>query len=245
MTDEGLLANAGAVPATIPNERGSVAGVIRAGFADRSAAADDVVVAADLLERLYLAVSLPAIPDVLWRDICRWIGAQSVVCEPSSSLGAAFRFELPDQPAGSGQNASTRVVGGGAWLRLDAAPWGAGPAAGVVRERLYVLARHLLVALALRRRIHAVPRALPTLVVGDREIAPRAVVEGLAAGLGITRAEAKLAIGLAAGHTVTSYCATVGIRTGTARCHLKSINRKVGTHNQISLVRLVLATLHG
>lgn len=56
---------------------------------------------------------------------------------------------------------------------------------------------------------------------------------------GLTDAEARVAGALAAGHSLQSASATVGIQPGTARAHLKAIFQKTGVHRQQDLVRVL------
>lgn len=55
----------------------------------------------------------------------------------------------------------------------------------------------------------------------------------------LTGAEARLALGLAAGHSLGQYCKDCGIQIGTARGYLKQAFVKTGTNRQSELVSLV------
>ncbi|HXH65216.1 MAG TPA: hypothetical protein VNH42_06905 [Mariprofundaceae bacterium] len=55
----------------------------------------------------------------------------------------------------------------------------------------------------------------------------------------LTGAEARLALGLAAGQTLGQYCKQSGIQIGTARGYLKQAFRKTGTNRQSELVSLL------
>ncbi|WGL15894.1 helix-turn-helix transcriptional regulator [Microbulbifer bruguierae] len=56
---------------------------------------------------------------------------------------------------------------------------------------------------------------------------------------GLTPAEAKLAIALCEGDSVTEYAAKLGVAVGTVRVQLKSIFSKLGVHRQPELVRII------
>jgi len=70
-----------------------------------------------------------------------------------------------------------------------------------------------------------------------RRLAPDACA--LKALYGLTGTEAKIAAGLAAGHSLESVAACLGITGGTVRTHLKSVFRKTGVGRQQDLVRLL------
>ena len=63
----------------------------------------------------------------------------------------------------------------------------------------------------------------------------------VAASLGLTAAESRLATMLAAGHTLRDIAAVTGRTEGTVRWHLKQIFRKQGLSRQAELVRRVLS----
>ncbi|HEY8568399.1 helix-turn-helix transcriptional regulator [Microbulbifer sp.] len=56
---------------------------------------------------------------------------------------------------------------------------------------------------------------------------------------GLTPAEAKLAIALCDGCSVSEYAANLGVAVGTVRIQLKSIFSKLGVHRQPELVRII------
>jgi DNA-binding CsgD family transcriptional regulator len=56
---------------------------------------------------------------------------------------------------------------------------------------------------------------------------------------GLTPAEARLAVGLAAGRDLTEIAHAFGVEVGTARTQLKSIFAKTGSHRQGELVALL------
>lgn len=56
---------------------------------------------------------------------------------------------------------------------------------------------------------------------------------------GLTDTEARLASAIAAGHSLESAAASLHMRIGTARCHLKAIFSKTGVNRQQDLVRLL------
>lgn len=84
------------------------------------------------------------------------------------------------------------------------------------------------------------PVAALVLVV-DPEISVRIDPGIVAASLGLTPAESRLAVMVAAGHGVRAIAAKTGRTEGTVRWHLKQIFRKQGISRQADLVRRVLA----
>lgn len=60
----------------------------------------------------------------------------------------------------------------------------------------------------------------------------------------LSPAESKLAIELAAGHTLTEAAAACHIRTSTARAYLEQIFHKTGVHRQVELVGLLGGLMH-
>ena len=60
------------------------------------------------------------------------------------------------------------------------------------------------------------------------------------AAMGLTPAESRLAVMLAAGHSLRDIASATGRTEGTVRWHLKQIFRKQGISRQTDLVRLVL-----
>lgn len=59
--------------------------------------------------------------------------------------------------------------------------------------------------------------------------------------LGLTPAEGRVAVALAAGQTVAGVAASLGCAESTAKTHLKSVYRKLGIRKQTELVRRVLS----
>ncbi|MEK7944753.1 LuxR C-terminal-related transcriptional regulator [Pigmentiphaga sp. YJ18] len=57
--------------------------------------------------------------------------------------------------------------------------------------------------------------------------------------LGITPAEARLALALATGQTIKEYAAAQAVSPETARSHLKNLFRKTGCRRQVELVQLI------
>jgi DNA-binding CsgD family transcriptional regulator len=108
------------------------------------------------------------------------------------------------------------------------------------------------VALSLRRP--SARGALQVLVVplGDSEpplaallLTDPAVARGPAPDyaqrlLGLTEAEAKIAVALARGVPLPEIARRMGVQDNTVRWHLKQIYTKTGTHGQVDLVRLLL-----
>src|SRR5262245_23608980 len=70
-------------------------------------------------------------------------------------------------------------------------------------------------------------------------------IELLRCHFGLTPAEARLALHLAAGETLRSAEAKLSIRYETARTHLKSIFQKTGTCRQAELVVAIVTALPG
>lgn len=70
--------------------------------------------------------------------------------------------------------------------------------------------------------------------------AARGTAELLTLLHGLTESEARLAAALAAGETLASHAARLGIGRETARTHLRNAFAKTGTRRQAELVRLVL-----
>jgi DNA-binding CsgD family transcriptional regulator len=60
---------------------------------------------------------------------------------------------------------------------------------------------------------------------------------------GLTPSEARLAVALAAGDSLTQGAANVGCTDQTCRTHLKHILEKTGTHRQAELVHLFLGNV--
>ena len=70
-------------------------------------------------------------------------------------------------------------------------------------------------------------------------------IELLRRHFGLTPAEAKLALHLAAGETLRSAEAKLGMTYETARTHLKSIFQKTGTCRQAELVVTIVTAIPG
>lgn len=81
------------------------------------------------------------------------------------------------------------------------------------------------------------PKAL--IVVSDPADTPVLGKMALHDVFGLTPTEASIASALTAGHSIESAAALLGIRSGTARDHLKSAFRKLGVNRQQDLVRLL------
>ncbi len=64
----------------------------------------------------------------------------------------------------------------------------------------------------------------------------------LATTFGLTRAESRVAVALAAGHSVRDIAVATHRTQATVRTHVKQLHRKLGLHTQADLVRLVLTT---
>ena len=82
-------------------------------------------------------------------------------------------------------------------------------------------------------------RPLAVLVLTD-PAAPGGLAPGLVEQvLGLSPAEARLALLLAAGKTVKDFAAAEGVSWHTARTHLKNAMRKTACHRQLELVALL------
>lgn len=79
-----------------------------------------------------------------------------------------------------------------------------------------------------------------TLIINDPSAAPVLTEQTLRSLYGFTRAEARLARHLVAGHTVAQAAAALGVTAGTARRHLEHLFKKTATHRQSELIRLLL-----
>ena len=78
-------------------------------------------------------------------------------------------------------------------------------------------------------------------LIVDPERRPRIDVGLVARALRLSPTESRLAVMIAAGHTVRDIAEATGRTEGTIRWHLKKIFRKQGISRQSDLVRLVLA----
>ncbi len=70
-------------------------------------------------------------------------------------------------------------------------------------------------------------------------------ISQISAVLGLTEAEARLALLLAQGRTVQDFALAQGCSWHTARTHTRNLLRKTGTHRQAEIVALVRSLLHG
>ncbi|HEV7266926.1 MAG TPA: PAS domain-containing protein [Falsiroseomonas sp.] len=88
---------------------------------------------------------------------------------------------------------------------------------------------------------HADPRSAAVLL---RARAPRRgacpTLEVVRASLGLTEAEARLALALAKGETIAEHAAVKGISEQTARTHLRNLRDRIGARRQIDVARAVL-----
>ena len=104
-----------------------------------------------------------------------------------------------------------------------------------------------------RRRFDFAPssvRALVLMVPFSSDAAPSRPASAadpgsglIAAALGLTPAEGRIASSLAQGNTVRQTAATLGIKETTVRWYLKRIYRKRGVSRQVELVRQVLSVV--
>lgn len=82
-------------------------------------------------------------------------------------------------------------------------------------------------------------------LIGDPERPAGPSAPHLQALFNMTRAEARLAVGLAAGQSLRTAAGRLGITYGTARSRLTQLFRKTNTQSQPQLVRLLLTVLVG
>jgi DNA-binding CsgD family transcriptional regulator len=83
--------------------------------------------------------------------------------------------------------------------------------------------------------------AVAAVFVSDPEHSPAIDVGMLRQWFGLTPAEARLAVVLAQGHSLTEALKRLGVGVNTARTELKNIFGKTGTNRQAELVRLLLS----
>jgi DNA-binding CsgD family transcriptional regulator len=86
------------------------------------------------------------------------------------------------------------------------------------------------------------PRPATVLFLRDPEVELCARADVLAATFGLTAAEARLAVAIAAGTTLEEHAASQHVTVHTVRSQLKAVFDKTGTHRQAQLVRVVMAT---
>lgn len=77
------------------------------------------------------------------------------------------------------------------------------------------------------------------LIVSDGE-QPPATPDALRAAYGLTWAEARVALRIANGHTLSAAAGALGVSLTTAKTHLQRVFDKTGTHRQAELVRLLI-----
>ena len=102
----------------------------------------------------------------------------------------------------------------------------------------------LIAPLPLHDRFFGV-RAAAVVFVSDPERDARAPVDVLRTLYGLTRAEARLAVVLAAGRTPQAAAAELGVSPHTVRSQLKSVLQKTDTRRQSDLMRLLVAPSGG
>lgn len=86
-------------------------------------------------------------------------------------------------------------------------------------------------------------RSLPgaaIVVIRDPEVGEAVDAEVFSEHFGLTPAEARVAACLAVGETANQAADTLGIGVETVRTHVKSILRKMGTHRQLDMVRILV-----
>lgn len=89
------------------------------------------------------------------------------------------------------------------------------------------------------------PAATALLTLSDPDADLSFCSETISAHLGLTPAEARLAVALAGGMGLAEYAAQVGITIGTARWTAKQAMEKTGCSRQSQLVRLVTTSVAG
>lgn len=79
------------------------------------------------------------------------------------------------------------------------------------------------------------------LFINDPATSPRLPTEAIRAVFQLTEAEAKLAIAISEGSSLSEYCELNGVSLNTVKTHMKRLLGKTGARNQSALVRLVLS----
>lgn len=90
-------------------------------------------------------------------------------------------------------------------------------------------------------RVQAAGAARAVVFIADPDHETKPPEEQLQSLYGLTRAEARLAVRLAEGRSVSEAAEMLHIQVGTARQHLKRIFSKTGARRQAELIRLLLA----
>jgi DNA-binding CsgD family transcriptional regulator len=140
-----------------------------------------------------------------------------------------------------------RLIAGCADRRL--AEDGSGGAVTVRRPNRLPL--HILVAPVPAQRLRELDISLGVrppvaiLVIKDPEREKQICVAYLREELGLTPAEAEVALEIGKGDGRSAAAARLGITSGTVRIHLEHIFQKVGVHRQAELVRLLADTRRG
>jgi DNA-binding CsgD family transcriptional regulator len=129
--------------------------------------------------------------------------------------------------AAAAGEAQTDVGGGALMLRR---PGGRRPLAAIVTSMRSV------------KGLQAGPYARVALLVRDPDDEVIKPVVAVQRHLGVTPAEARVALTLARGRSVAEAALELGISEATARTQVKSILAKTGTHRQTELVKLLLST---
>lgn len=78
------------------------------------------------------------------------------------------------------------------------------------------------------------------LVVSDLSALPKDATAKLRDHYGLTSAEAKLALAVARGKSITDYAAEAQLSVNTVKTHMKRVLSKTGARNQAALIRLML-----
>ena len=104
------------------------------------------------------------------------------------------------------------------------------------------------VALAMRlddlgTRLEGIERDIA--IIKARLLQSRIDPKFVAARLGLTPAQSRVAVALAEGRTVDDIAETMGITKHTARYYFRQIHHRLNISRQVELVRLVLQLPHG
>ena len=88
---------------------------------------------------------------------------------------------------------------------------------------------------------YRVLRVKALVLIVDPAVRPRVDPDLVAAVMGLTPAESRVAVALATGQTIAGVADALGCAASTVKTHLKRVYRKQGIRNQTELVRRVLA----
>ena len=88
---------------------------------------------------------------------------------------------------------------------------------------------------------HCVPQVRALVLVVDLAVRTRVDPDLVAAALGLTPAESRVAVAMASGQTIAGIAHALDCAESTVRTHVKRIYRKQGIHKQTELMRRVLS----